>query len=163
MAIERILVPVDFSAVSLQALEYAIDFHKPLKAELVILHVIEQFYYATPTDLYGPSINVGMLMEEQQRAAREQLAQLAEQLAKRRVRCRTLLQTGSSYQRIIGVAKRVKADLIVMSTHGRTGLSHILMGSTAERVVRTAPCPVLTLHTYRQARRTAGRKGKKRR
>src|SRR5215470_13514576 len=163
MAIERILVPVDFSGVSLQALEYAIDFHKPLKAELVILHVIEQFYYATPADLYGPSINVGMLVDEQQRAGREQLARLAKQLTKRRIRCRTLLQTGTPYQAIVAAAKRVKADLIVMATHGRTGLSHILIGSTAERVVRTAPCPVLTMHAYRRGRQTAARKAKKRR
>lgn len=156
MAIERILVPVDFSTVSMQALEYAIDFAQPLDAEIVVLFVVEQFYYATPADLYGPSVNVGMIAEEHQRAGRAQLEQLSKQLAKRKVRARTVMLTGTPYQGIVSAAKRVKADLIVMATHGRTGLTRMLIGSTAERVVRTAACPVLTVHGYRRGR-TSGK------
>ena len=152
MAVKRILVPIDFSTVSLNALEYAIDFAKPFKAELVILFVIEPVYYAAPADLYGPSGNVALLMEEQQRLGREEIARLSKQLHKRKVAHRAVIQTGSAHEAIISAARRVKADLIVMATHGRTGLSRMLIGSTAERVVRTSPCPVLTLHKYRHHR-----------
>jgi universal stress protein A len=162
MAAKGILVPIDFSTVSLNALEYAIDFAKPFDADLVILFVIEPVYYATPADLYGPSANIGMLMEEQQRLGKEQLARLSAQLTKRKVRHRTVMQTGSAHDAIVGAAKRVKADLIIMATHGRTGLTRMLIGSTAERVVRTSPVPVLTLHKYRHPRRRAARAAKKR-
>jgi len=162
MALKHILVPIDFSTVSLNALEYAIEFAKPFEAELVVLFAVEPVYYATPADLYGPSANVGMLMEEQQRLGKEQLARLSAQLAKRKVRHRTVMQTGTPHEAITNAAKRVKADLIIMATHGRTGLTRMLIGSTAERVVRTAPVPVLTLHKHHPARRRAARSATKR-
>lgn len=154
MAIKRILVPTDFSNGSLQALEYAIDLAQSCKAELIVLFVVEPVYYATPADLYGASANLTMLLEEQQRIGREQLARLGKRLSQRRVRFRTLLETGTPHQRITGTAAKLKADLIVMATHGRTGLSHVLLGSVAEKVVRTAACPVLTLRGRRAMRRT---------
>ncbi len=143
--IKRILVPIDFSDTSLQALDYAIEFGKPFKAEIVVLFVVEPVYYATPADLYGPSANLGMLLDEQRRIGREQLARLGEDLKKRKVDARTVLQTGTPYDVIVNAAKKLKADIIVMATHGRTGFSHMLMGSVAEKVVRTAACPVITV------------------
>jgi len=143
--IKRIVVPVDFSNTSLQALDYAVDFGRPFKAEIVVVHVIEPIYFTSPTDMYVPSFNTGMLLDEQRRIGREQLASLAADLKKRRINARTILQTGSAHQVITDTAKRVKADLIVMATHGRTGLSHVVLGSVAERVVRHAECPVLTV------------------
>jgi universal stress protein A len=157
--IKRILVPVDFSDTSLQALDYAIEFGKPFKPEIVVVFVVEPIYFTAPTDLYAPTANVGMLLDEQRRIGREQLARLGADLKKRRVEARTVLQTGTAFQVITDTAKRLKADLIVMATHGRTGLSHVLLGSVAERVVRTAQCPVLTV---RGGKRSAGkRKAKK--
>jgi nucleotide-binding universal stress UspA family protein len=156
MKIKRILVPVDFSNTSLQALDYAIDFGKPFGAELVVLYVVEPVYYATPADLYGPAANISMLLEEQRRIGREQLANLAKDLKKRRLKARTVLQTGAPYQVIVDAAKKLKADLIVMATHGRTGISHVLMGSVAEKVVRTATCAVMTVRGLKSQR--AGRR-----
>lgn len=149
MLIERILVPVDFSEVSLQALDYACELGAPFGAALVVLYVVEPIYYATPADLYGPSANLGMLLEEQQRSAREQLAALEKSLQNRGVKVLTTLETGTPYQKIVEEADRRNADLIVMATHGRTGLSHLLLGSVAERVVRSARCAVLTVPGYK--------------
>lgn len=143
--IKRILVPVDFSPPSLKALDYAADFAKPLGAELCALFVIEPIYYAVP-DLAGAAAGaVGGLLEEQRKSAKLQLERLQARYARRQVKLRTLLQTGTPYQAITDAAKTLKADMIVMSTHGRTGVSHLLLGSVAERVVRTAACPVLTI------------------
>jgi len=160
MAIKRILVPTDFSEGSLQAIEYAIDLAQPTVAELIVLFVVEPVYYATPADLYGASANLAMLLEEQQRIGRAQLARLGKRLAQRRARFRTMIETGTPYQLITDTAAKLKADLIVMATHGRTGLSHVLLGSVTEKVVRTAACPVLTLRgrpAARKTRRTAAR------
>jgi len=156
MTIKRILVPVDFSTSALRALDYAVDFAKPLKAELTVLFVIEPIYYAMPDLAGGPMISG--LIDEQQRSGRVQLTRLQQRYAKRRVKVRALLQTGTPYQAIVDTARRQKADLIVMGTHGRTGMAHLLMGSVAERVVRIAACPVLTLHPGTTRRPTAARR-----
>ncbi|MFN8644146.1 MAG: universal stress protein [Candidatus Binatia bacterium] len=143
--IKRILVPIDFSPPALKALDYAADFAKPLNAELCVLFVIEPIYYAVP-DLAGAAAGaVGGLLEEQRSSAKAQLERLQARYARKQVRLRTLLQAGTPYQAITDAAKSLKADMIVMSTHGRTGVSHFLLGSVAERVVRTAACPVLTI------------------
>ena len=162
MPIKKILVPTDFSERALQALDYAIDLARLLRAELVVLFVVEPPHYASPADLYGASANLSMLFEEQQRMGQEQLARLARRLKSRRLKIETVLETGVPYQAITETAQALKADLIVMATHGRTGLSHILMGSVAERVVRSAACPVLTVRSYpaggRRLRVAGGRK-----
>jgi nucleotide-binding universal stress UspA family protein len=143
--IKRILVPVDFSDPSLRALDYAIELSRRVKAELILLHSVEPVYYPAAADMYGIGFDVGNVYAEIERAARGQLSRLAGKLRARRVAVRTLLSAGTAHQVIVESAKKLKADLIIMSTHGRTGLSHVLIGSVAERVVRTATCPVLTL------------------
>jgi nucleotide-binding universal stress UspA family protein len=145
MAVKRILVPVDFSDDSLKALVYARDFAKPFGAEFAVLHVIEPIYYATPADMYATSPNIAMFIDEQRRIGMQQLARIGADLKKKGERVRTLLKTGSAAQCIVDTAKSIKADMIVISTHGRTGFVHMLMGSVAEKVVRTAGCPVLTV------------------
>ena len=159
MAIKRILVPVDFSSDSLKALTYASDFAKPFGAELSVLYVVEPIYYATPADLYVTTPNLTMLLDEQRRIGEQQLARLGADLKKKGQRARTLLKTGSPAQLIIDTAKGARADLIIMATHGRTGLAHMLMGSVAEKVVRAAACPVLTVRSAVSKQR----KGRKRR
>lgn len=163
MMLRRILVPVDFSERSLQALDYAVELGRPFGAELLVIFVVEPVYYATPADLYGASANLSMLLEEQMRIGEEQLAELGRRLAKRKVKHRTFLDAGVPYQMITDRAGSLKADLIVMATHGRTGLSHLLLGSVAERVVRNASCPVLTVRTAAARRRSTGAKRRKRR
>jgi len=155
--IKRILVPVDFSAPSMQALDYAIDFGKPFNPEFVVIFVVELAYYADPS---GLTDTAGMVLNELERFGHEQLGRLAANLSKRHVTARTVLQIGTPSYVIVEMAKRLSADLIIMSTHGRTGLSHLLIGSVAEKVVRSATCPVLTVRgegpSRRPSRRRAG-------
>ena len=144
MAIKRILVPVDLSDASLQALDYAAKFAQPLGAALVVLFVVEPLYYTG---------GFGLILEEQQRAGREALSRLERLLEKRRVQSRAMVRTGAPYQVIGQEARKQKADLIIMATHGRTGVSHLMLGSVADKVVRTAPCPVLTVRSKLRNRR----------
>lgn len=145
MAVKKILVPTDFSADAASALSYAQDFAKATGAELLVLHVVEPIYYATPADMYVTTPNLTAILDEQRQLAKEQLAKLATNLNKRGHRCRTFLESGPAAQVIIDFASSKRCNLIIMATHGRTGLAHLLMGSVAERVVRTSSCPVLTV------------------
>jgi len=152
MQIKTILVPLDFSRHSLGALDYAVEFAAPFAAEVVVLHVVEPVAYATPADLYaGMATQLGNLLAEQRRSAREQLDALVAKYAKSGVQLRTQLRDGVAYSEIVDNAQKLKASLIIQSTHGRTGLAHVLLGSVAERVVRTAECPVLTIRTTGRA------------
>ena len=136
MEIERILVPLDFSEASRAGLDAAAELAQRFGAEMLLLFVVEPLYYAG---------DLGLLLEEQHRFAHEEFRRLQPQLNRRGLRYRVSVQDGAPYQVITEEAARAKADLIVMATHGRTGLSHVLLGSVAERVVRTARCPVLTV------------------
>lgn len=158
MPLKRILVPVDFSGDSLHALTYARDLVAPFGSEIVLLHVIEPIYYAAPADLYMTSPNLAVLLNEQERMATQQLGRLAADLQRKGARVRTLLKSGSAAHLIIETAARLGANLIVMATHGRTGLSHMFMGSVAEKVVRGAACPVLTVRrgVLKKRRQTRG-------
>lgn len=158
MAIKRILVPVDFSDTSLKALDHAIEWAAAFKAEILVLFVVEPIYYASPSDLYGSAANIGVVLQEQERIAREQMERLSVDLEKRGVTFRTTTMTGTPYLRIVEAADQQKADLIVIATHGRTGLSHMLMGSVAEKVVRTAVCPVLSVRVPTEPARGDARK-----
>lgn len=154
MPIKRILVPVDFSRFSLKALDYAIEIARPYKAEVVVIVVIEPMNYAVPRWLPEPTA----LLEEQRKLAALRLSQLEERIKPRYENCRTEVHFGVVYEMINEVAKGLKADLIVIATHGRTGLAHIVMGSVAERVVRGAPCPVLVIRSLKPPRPEAPRR-----
>lgn len=146
MPTQTILVPVDFSEDSLRAVDHAVDLVARLDGKLILLYVVEPVYYATPADMYATSPNLALLLDEQRKVGKEQLARLEESLRKKaKGGVRTLLKTGSPAQVIVDTAKQQRATMIVMATHGRTGLAHVLLGSVAERVVRLAECPVLTV------------------
>jgi nucleotide-binding universal stress UspA family protein len=148
MKIKKILVPIDFSKHSLKALDYAVEFGKTFAAELHVLFVIEPMAYATPADFYaGMTTQLSSLITEQRRSATTQLNAVEKRLAKKGVRVKTVLRSGIVYQEILEAAGKSRADLIIHATHGRTGLSHLLMGSVAERIVRSATCPVLTIRS----------------
>ncbi len=158
-AIKRILVPVDFSPDSRNALQYAADLAAVFRAGIVTLHVVEPVYVAEP--YLGVAPEVGILLDEQVRNAKAVLARLATDLKKKGQRIRTMVTAGPPALLIVDVAKDVRADLIVMGTHGRTGLAHLLIGSVAEKVVRTAQCPVLTVRGAvgkRRASKSTGRR-----
>jgi len=139
----RILWPTDFSGTAKAALPYAVEMAANAGAELVLLHVL------TPPVAYaGPEIPGALWGELQQRnraAAREEIRKIAAELKDAKIRVHTVLADGVPFDQILRVAKRLRCDLIVIATHGRTGLSHVLMGSVAENVIRRAPCPVLTV------------------
>lgn len=158
MKLQRILVPTDLSAASLAGLDYAAELAGPFNAEIVVLYVVEPIVYATPTDLYGATADLGTVLQEQERSGRTQLKKLQDRYGKKVRKLRAMQQTGTPYVAITNAAKKLKADLIVMSTHGRTGLSHLLMGSVAEKIVRTSPCPVLTVRAGSKRRKGSAAK-----
>lgn len=139
LQIRHILVPMDFSDFARQALRHAIPLATGFGAKITLLHVVELPVY--PTEM-------GTVVVHQERtagASRKELAALGEKLIPASLRGRVLVCMGRPYEEIARTARRLKADLIVLTTHGYTGLKHVLLGSTAERVVRHAPCPVLTV------------------
>jgi nucleotide-binding universal stress UspA family protein len=145
MTIKRILVPVDFSPGSDEALRYAVELARPLRASVHLLHVVEDRLAAGmwsadayTTDVPGLQVNI---VED----AEAHLERIIPTIAGAKYGLEHDVRTGAPAATIVAFAQEVVADLIVMGTHGRTGLSHALMGSVAEQVVRTAPCPVLTL------------------
>ena len=141
--IQKILLPTDFSTLSAPATEYACELAAKFDAELHLLHTLEIHTDSTPA--FGMGLALPNYIHESRAAAETSLASLLapKWSAGRRV-IRTVLE-GSPKVEIIRYARQHDIDLIVLSTHGRTGLSHVVMGSVAENVVRTAPCPVLTL------------------
>jgi universal stress protein A len=148
--ITRILVPTDFSETSDAALEWAKTIAETLGASLHLLHVFEDPFltgaFAT-VDAYAPiapATGAALLQD-----VTEQLAHRLSAEEKARFRATEEIVTGISGPAIIDYARHQDIDLIVMGTHGRTGMAHLLMGSVAERVVRLAPCPVMTVHKNR--------------
>jgi len=158
---KKILVGTDTSASADLAVGEAARLAGLNGAELLVLHVVEPIYYAVPDFTGGAAAAMAGVLDEQRHGARAQLLQIERRYAKRRIKLRILLQSGSAYQAIVDTARRLKADMIIMTTHGRTGMSHLLMGSVAERVVRSATCPVLTLRAGKSAKRGAPKKRKR--
>ena len=157
MFVKRIVVPIDFSPDSLNALAYARDVAARFRAELLILHVVDQTYLASTPELSLANPAFGKLLEEQWRIANTQTERLGADLKKQGQRVRTVVKRGTPAHVIIDTAKRSAADLIVMATHGRTGLAHMLIGSVAERVVRGAHCAVLTVRRAATRRRRSSK------
>jgi len=153
MKLTRILAPTDLSPASLEAVEYAVDLARTLDAEVVLLFVQEAPYFGPEPDPYVVSANFRLLFAERQRVVKEQMAALNTKLGKRGARCRAVLGEGNAAAQILATARKVKADLIVMATHGRTGAKRVFLGSVVEKVVRGAQCPVLTLRMAPVARR----------
>ena len=146
--VTRILVPTDFSEPSDAALEYATTLAGNLGASLHLLHIFEDPY------LYGGAIAAEMyapvpadLRESLRDEAKTRLRERIEKLDAGRFHTTAEVYTGPSAKAITDYATAQNIDLIVMGTHGRGGMAHLLLGSVAERIVRTAPCPVLTVRT----------------
>jgi nucleotide-binding universal stress UspA family protein len=145
-AIQKILIPVDFSACSSSALRFGLDLARKLGAEVHLLHVW-QIPTLAPLDSGSRSEAeslVGVLGEH----ARTELDQLMNELATDGVRVGSASSLpGDPAHEIVRAVEEKGYDLVVMGTHGRTGLDKLLVGSVAEKVVRHAKCPVLTLRT----------------
>jgi universal stress protein A len=143
MEVRHLLVPTDFSEGSKPALEYALGLAQTFGAKLTLLHVVELPSYLTDAHT---AVHLSMAMRDvMQGSAQRELAHLLPEGWGAAVEVAHQVALGVPHQKILATAVAEQVDWIVMATHGRTGLSHLLMGSVAERVVRTAPCPVLTI------------------
>lgn len=143
MTFARILIATDFSDISTKAVLRGLQLAQETRAEVLLVHVIENTWY--PGTFGVSPLPLPDLEQQVRKAARDRLEKMKTETTPPGVSCRTLLREGVPWSEIVEVAKQEKADLIVLATHGYTGLKHALLGSQAERVVRTAPCPVLTL------------------
>jgi len=151
--IKRILVPIDFSDTSNVALETAIDFAHDYNAELYVLHVYSDLMPVL--SMRTLELDEHSVEEIQRTEAMENIEEILSRFTFR-VPVHKLIQKGVPSQEIVKVAGEIKADMIVIATHGRTGLSHVLIGSCAERVVRTSSCPVLTVRSIPLPKNDAG-------
>lgn len=148
MPTQHFLVPIDFSEYADQALAYAIRLAGTLDARLTLLHAMQ------PLPMAGVDMGVALpatyLQEVEAEVQRSMEAALARVTAAGLTGEQVVLY-GVPFQEIVDTAKARQVDLIIMGTHGRTGLLHVLLGSVAEKVVRLAPCSVLVVRTADQA------------
>ncbi len=143
----KILSPTDFSDDSKHALGYTIELAQKFSAEVIVMHVDQPLAPVMVGDL-SPGLDMGTvnrIAEEQRLMALKELDQVIARLREAGLKARSLMRVGAPFLEIIHAAQAEATDLIVMGTHGRSGLAHVLMGSVAERVVNKAPCPVLTI------------------
>ena len=144
LEIKAILHPTDFSQSSNHALSYAISFAEQYGAKLYCLHVIEEVTGAMYFDvLQTPPL--ALLMNEIEGQARKALEELLPPDVREKLNAEYLVHRGAPFLETIRCAQELGVDLIVCGTHGRTGLKHALFGSVAEKIVRKAPCPVLSV------------------
>ncbi len=141
--INRILLPTDCSELSNQAFPYAISMAEKFEAQLHILHVVELFNY----DPYDGSIEMSNVagIEMVREKASKILADYTEKAKKENVDVKEVILKGTAYNEIVEYARNEDIDLIIMATHGRSGIMHMLLGSTTEKVVRHSPCPITTI------------------
>jgi len=144
ITVKQILVPTDFSKNSLKALDYALSFAKVFSAKITLLHAVESHFGGA---LYGPADFPPLEMDFLE-SSRKQLTELANQRKSPKVRIQTVAQCGHAVQETVEYAKENKIDLIILATQGHTGFAHIFLGSTAENIVRHAPCPVLVVREH---------------
>jgi len=144
VSFRRILVPVDFSPSSERALEVGCTLACQFHAELHLLYVREDFHYVFP-EPGMPAYGTGEFLSRQNAIAAAKLDALPLDPCCSAIHVSRSERDGTPYAEIVNYATQENIDLIVMGTHGRSGLSHLVLGSVAEHVVRLAPCPVLTV------------------
>lgn len=144
LQIHKILVPIDFSENAKSALRYAFQLANIFKAEIILIHVLEPM-------LYPPDFSLGQIIlpsidtHEIEDKAKEELQKLADAESAKELQKQVIVKSGKPFAEIIETAKEENVDLIIISSHGHSGMEQIIFGSTSEKVVRKAPCPVLTV------------------
>ncbi len=142
MMAQRFLVPVDFSEDANQAVEYAIDLARTLGARVTLLHVIQLLPFGSG----DMSVTVpGTYIQDLEAEITSRMQAFLERITAAGLEGGIVVVHGVPFQEILETAKNQQVDLILMGTHGRTGLQYVLLGSVAEKVVRLAPCPVLVV------------------
>ena len=139
---KKILYPVDFSDYAEEILDYAVTIATRFGAELHLIHVIPNLNYFTPYESFLTPENMVAIERNIEGEVERDFEKLTKDLAIPVVK---VVKTGVTFVEIIDYIKEAGIDLVVMGTHGRSGIEHILIGSVAEKVVRKAPCPVLTI------------------
>ena len=142
MIVQHVLVPIDFSTTADRALEYAIALAQQLQARLTLLHVLD----LTPVTMEEMTAGVAATyLDDLETDAQHLLQASRERVQRAGLQGESLLVQGTPTQTIVDTAGEQGVDLILMGTHGRTGLAHVFLGSVAEHVVRQGPCPVLVV------------------
>lgn len=141
--IKKILIPTDFSPSAMHALAYAIELNKTFGARLYLLHVLQDITDFSEFNL-SPSILPQLYAEFEQNATKR-LEEIVSTVVPPDTPCDTYIIHGVPFYEIIQFARDENVDLIIIASHGRTGLKHVLFGSTADKVVKKSPCPVLTI------------------
>ncbi|HHT9159978.1 MAG: universal stress protein [Planctomycetota bacterium] len=145
--LKKILCPIDFSACSIHALSYAIDLSIKNKASLYLIYVMETHV----NDARDILKQIDLLLDDTQiDNLKIRLISLIPDNIQKSITIETIVVKGIPYVEIVKTSKDKQIDLIVMGTHGRTGLEHILIGSVAQRVIQKAPCPVFSIRLPRQ-------------
>jgi|APSaa5957512622_1039677.scaffolds.fasta_scaffold04897_7 universal stress protein A len=137
--LEKILCPIDFSEYSKEALKYAVSFAMKDEAKLFLLHVIDIRTFEDDLEVIG----VEQIRDEITKLHKSRLLDYIPKEIRNDIKIEALVVEGIPFVEIIDVSKKNKIDMIVMGSHGRTGIAHIMLGSVAEKVTRKAPCPVL--------------------
>ena len=141
--IKKILFPTDFSEYSQHALRYAAALAESFKAKLYVMHACEHPFIGAGMEAYH--FSVPEFSAEVQEQEKKTLEQITEELRAQKIDAESLFVIGKAYLEIVKCAKELEVDVITLATHGHKGISHFVFGSTAEKVVRLAPCPVLTV------------------
>ena len=141
--IERIVCAVDFSDPSDYAQRYAVGLAEVFDAELRLVHVVELPFLPTYSLAGVPDLSLPV--EQVEESARRRMQQAVDACRAAHSGTEGEVRLGSAFVEVITYAREIDADLIVVGTHGRTGLTHMLIGSVAEKIVRKAPCPVLSV------------------
>ena len=149
MQLNAIVVPVDFSDSSPPAIAAAVDWAQTTGAKLVLVHVIDMVYYDYGWLYEGVPVPKDILSRNEDRV-RDKMLALVPADVREKLRVESMVVHAQPWEGILQAVKDAHADLIVMGTHGRRGLTHMFLGSVAEKVVRLAPCPVLTVKAKAQ-------------
>ena len=148
LLINKILVPIDFSVHSKNALKYAVPLARQFEASLHLVYVVEPTIY--PADLGFGQVVLPGIEDELRQKGQAELNELVAKEIGRAVKATAAVRTGTPSQEILSEAEERGVDLIVVATHGHSGVEHMLFGSTAERIVRKSHCPVLTIRPGQQ-------------
>ena len=145
IALRKILVPIDFSDYSKKALHYAVPFARQFNATIYLLYVVEPTIY--PADFSFVQIGMPNVENELRTKGEQELQELITNEIKGAVPSEAFVKVGLPFVEVVSFAKDEKIELIIVATHGHSGVEHVLFGSTAEKIVRKAPCPVLVVRS----------------
>lgn len=140
---KKILFPTDFSVASDYVMPYVISMAKRYKARIFLLHVVDTTYDIS--GFYIPHISVEKIIKEMADTAEKRLKTLGNTVSEKVKTCETIVKSGIPHKEILKFAKDKNVDVIIMGTHGRAGIDHFVFGSTTERVIKQANCPVMTI------------------